>query len=262
MGLTRKLFIHSLFLSSMNTNTMVNVVTNVTTTVPSVPSVPSVTNVTTTLPTVLHPDTDANFLHIVSNTTDIYLEKGARSSLKVDFLHNQLKSILENDICHDRNWSVALEQNIPSINASGRKKCDIVVYDEHKKPAVIFPVKFIMSNYAQNKNNSWENLTGECCHLKWHPDNANLQIVPINIIFSTVPYLLANKTIQKFETIDYEKTFRIYDTLKHNNICHDVINYIVDVEPQNVVGDCYNQAPIITGFNEKTPFRTFRSILF
>ena len=207
-------------------------------------------------------EAESKFIQIIRDTFAIYLEKGARSSLKVDYLHGQIKTILENDICNTRNWTIGLEQNIPSINAPGRKKCDIVMYDENHSPIAIFPVKFIMSNYNQNKNNSWENLTGECCHLKWHPDNIHVKIIPINIIFSKVPYLYSNKTTQKFENIDYEQTFKIYDTLKQNHVCHDVINYIVDVEPQTSIGELYNISPIITGFNEKTPFRSFDSVLF
>jgi len=202
-----------------------------------------------------------HFLNIIRQTLAIYLDKGARSSLKVDFLHGQIKSILENGVCKQLNWSVALEQKISSINASGNKKCDIVVFDKDRSPVAIFPVKFIMSNYHQNKNNSWENLTGECCHLKWHSDNMHVKIVPINIIFSQIPYLLADKTIGKFELIEYDKTFRIYDTLVSHQICHDVVNYIIDVIPQNDVGDKYDTPPVILGFNKSTPFRPFDTIL-
>jgi len=202
-----------------------------------------------------------HFLNIIRQTLAIYLDKGARSSLKVDFLHGQIKSILENGVCKQLNWSVALEQKIRSINASGNKKCDIVVFDKDRSPVAIFPVKFIMSNYHQNKNNSWENLTGECCHLKWHSDNMHVKIVPINIIFSQIPYLLADKTIGKFELIEYDKTFRIYDTLVSHQICHDVVNYIIDVIPQNDVGDKYDTPPVILGFNKSTPFRPFDTIL-
>lgn len=205
--------------------------------------------------------TDMHFLNIIRQTLAIYLDKGARSSLKVDFLHGQIKSILENGVCKQLNWSVALEQKISSINASGNKKCDIVVFDKDRSPIAIFPVKFIMSNYHQNKNNSWENLTGECCHLKWHSDNMHVKIVPINIIFSQIPYLLADKTIGKFERIEYDKTFRIYDTLVSHQICHDVVNYIIDVVPQNAVGDKYDTPPVILGFNKNTPFRPFDTIL-
>jgi hypothetical protein len=89
----------------------------------------------------------------------------------------------------------------------------------------------------------------------------HVKIVPINIIFSQIPYLLADKTIGKFELIEYDKTFRIYDTLVSHQICHDVVNYIIDVIPQNDVGDKYDTPPVILGFNKSTPFRPFDTIL-
>lgn len=64
------------------------------------------------------------------------------------------------------------------INSSGYKKCDIVIL-KNNKPYIIFPVKIIKSNYKQNKNNSWENLTGEIMQLLWA--NPNIKIIPINI---------------------------------------------------------------------------------
>ena len=88
-----------------------------------------------------------------------------------------------------------------------------------------------------------------------------VKIIPINIIFSQVPYLLADKTIGKFELIDYDKTFRIYETLVSRRICHDVINYIIDVVPQNSVGDKYDTPPFILGFNKNTPFRSFDTVI-
>jgi len=36
-----------------------------------------------------------------------------------------------------------------------------------------------MSNYKQNKNNGWENLTGELVHIKW--SSPDVHIIPINI---------------------------------------------------------------------------------
>ena len=76
-------------------------------------------------------------------------------------------------INNNPNYKVYLEQNIPSINSSNKKRCDIVVY-KNKEPYLIFPTKIIMTNYKQNKNNSWENLTGELMHLKWANKNINI----------------------------------------------------------------------------------------
>jgi hypothetical protein len=151
-----------------------------------------------------------------------------------------------------------LEYNVPADNSRGAKKCDIVVL-KNSTPHIVFPVKFIMSNYNQNRNNYWENQTGEIMHLVWK--NPDLIIVPINLIFNEVPYLSKNK-IKKFETITFQKTFKIYDNLAKNIInVADVINLIVDVEHSCKVGDNYDKCPDIRGINEDTPYRTFEQIL-
>ena len=43
---------------------------------------------------------------------------------------------------------------------------DIVVLKDLKTPLIIFPLKFPISNYKQNRNNYWENLCGECFQMK------------------------------------------------------------------------------------------------
>lgn len=189
-----------------------------------------------------------------------YINCGARSSRKVDFLHNHFKKCI-NDLIHHRSleckYSCVSEYNVPSANSKGAKKCDIVVL-KNNTPHIVFPVKFIMSNYYQNRNNYWENQTGEIMHLVWK--NPDLIIVPINLIFNEVPYLSNNK-IKKFETITYQKTFKIYDILTNNNHIADVINLIVDVEHSCKIGDNYDKCPDIKGINEDTPYRTFEQIL-
>ena len=189
-----------------------------------------------------------------------YINCGARSSKKVDILHSHFKKCIDDFIHHrslEGKYSCVLEYNVPSANSKGAKKCDIVVL-KNSTPHIVFPVKFIMSNYYQNRNNYWENQTGEIMHLVWK--NPDLIIVPINLIFNEVPYLSKNK-IKKFETITFQKTFRIYDILTKNNHIADVINLIVDVEHACKVGDNYDKCPEIRGINEDTPYRTFEQIL-
>ena len=84
-----------------------------------------------------------------------------------------------------------------------------------------------MTNYKQNKNNFWENLTGELCHIKWC--NNDIKIIPITIFMNKTPYLKSNKCIKRFETID-ERDIENYKELINHNICYDVINYIVEVD--------------------------------
>lgn len=196
------------------------------------------------------------FVNALYSCFEKYIEFGSRSSKKVDMLYNFIKDEIEKII--PLTYSIQLDQYVKSINSAGKKKCDIVIY-KNRLPYIILPVKFIMSNYKQNKNNSWENLTGELMHLKWA--NKNIKIIPINIIFNSVPYLDKDKKIKKFECIDYDTIFKTMDILQSKYITHDIINYILDVEQVCNVNDNYNICPNIISFNKNTKYRTFKEIL-
>lgn len=191
---------------------------------------------------------------IIFNTYKLYFEHGPRSSKKVDFFHGEIKKILEEIF---GGYQVRLECNVSSCNSSERKKCDIVVLKEGI-PHVIFPVKLIMTNYKQNKNNGWENLTGEVTHIKWSVPNVN--IVPINIFISKTPYLESSKKIKKFETVTIDD-IKNYSLLIDHNLCYDVINYIVDVDHTCREGDEFTGLNSIVGFSEHTTYRNFKDIL-
>ena len=218
---------------------------------------------------IIHMQGSKHFLGILRNAFGLYNTHGCRSSKKVDEMHNYVKDqveILINKNNNGEKYKVHLEKNVPSINSVGKKKCDIVVY-KNENPYIVFPLKFIMSNYKQNRNNSWESLTGEIMHLNWankYKEGQALNdfhIVPINIIFNQVPYLLKNKKIKSFETIEFEQSFQIMSNLKKREMIYDAINYIIDVEHQSLVGEIYDKCPNFIDVNEKTPFRTFDTIL-
>jgi hypothetical protein len=184
-----------------------------------------------------------------------YINSGARSSKKVNILHNFIKNELEALL--PKIFTVKLEQNIKSMNASGKKRCDIIIYKD-KKEIVIIPVKFMMSNFNQNKNNAWENLTGEIMHLLWA--NPNIKIIPMNIIFNNIPYLDKNKKIKKFEIINYNNIFKTMEILTEKKIILNTINYIIDVLQNCEIGTLYNKIPTIICYNKDTPHKSFSDI--
>lgn len=202
------------------------------------------------------------FLNMLTECVGEYHRYGPRSSKKVDMLHRYLKEWFQRS-CEKKcgslhEYTFELEKGLPSCNASQEKRCDIVVLRQGK-PFAVFPVKFTMSNYYQNKNNNWEVLTGECTHLKHHPSNQGLRIVPINIIFNQVPYLDEKKTIKKWEEITYAKSFQIMENLKQWGLVFDAMNYIIDVQHTSAAGEPYHNVPRMIGFNHETPYRTHDS---
>ena len=116
----------------------------------------------TDLPKDKEHDEKGAVISILKDTFAKYLCSGARSNQKTLVLHTGLKNLIQAQL---PGYRVEIEKHGKSKNSSGRKSCDIVAYKD-EEPSIIFPVKNIMTNYNQNKNNSWENLTGECVHLK------------------------------------------------------------------------------------------------
>lgn len=202
---------------------------------------------------------EKRFIQIINETYYKYFEHGPRSSKKVDYFHAAIKCILEQYFTGDGGFNIILEYDIESCNSSGKKKCDIVIL-KNNKPYIIFPVKIIMTNYKQNKNNSWENLTGELIHIKW-ANEANkdiIYIIPINILMHKTPYLKNNRAIQRFETVT-TSDIENYNHLIKKNICYDIINYIVEVEHIKKANERFDKIQPIKKFI--TPYRSFRSIL-
>lgn len=197
-----------------------------------------------------------NHLSHINYSNELYIIHGSRSSKSVNYYHNYIKNELSKILCEPK-FSIILEYNVPTINSTGRKKCDIVVLKDNI-PYIIFPVKMPKSNYKQNKNNSFEALTGELQHLKWK--NPDIKIIPINIFMDKTPYLKEDKKISKFEKITFED-IQIYNYLTSQNITYDMINYIIIVEHNNNIGEKFDKLPNIIGFDTNTPFRNLFDIL-
>lgn len=201
------------------------------------------------------------FLHCYKGVLEKYMLYGSRSSKKVDYFHYFIKCKLESVLTKNNGYEIKLEQYVDSLNSKKKKKCDIVVF-KNNIPYIVFPVKLTMTNYKQNKNNVWENLTGEIMHLKWR-NHDNLHIIPINIYMNYIPYLDKAKTIKKFENIKYDD-IKQYEILNEKNLTYDMINYIIDVkydENECKIGSTYSKIPDILYFNKNTPYRSFNDIL-
>lgn len=183
-------------------------------------------------------------INIVKNTYLIYMKNNPRSSKKVDYFHKEIKNILGNVFTKEKGYLIDIEKNVSSKNSSSKKRCDIVI-SRNSIIEIIIPTKIIMSNFKQNRNNYFESLTGELCHLKW--ENENVFIIPINILMNNTPYLTKTKKIKKFEKIEY-KDVQNYNILFHKDLCYDIINIIMSVKHHNDVGEFFDECPFIEDF--------------
>ena len=198
---------------------------------------------------------EANMLQIIYKTYIKYLQHGSRSPKKVDYFHEAIKDLLVQFFFpKEKGYDVRTEYCIDSYNCSNQKFCDIVVL-KNNTAYIVFPVKLIMTNYKQNRNNYMENLTGEITLIKW--TNPTIHIIPINIIMNKVPYLKNSKKIHKFENVSIND-FKNYNELVQNNLCYDVINYIVQVQHSKKENEYFDEIPPITKF--ETEYRPFSFI--
>jgi hypothetical protein len=198
-------------------------------------------------------DTSKKFLETVDSAFEAYFKYGARSSKKVDILHNYFKECISASLM-GKDFSVKTEQNVNACNPSGKKKCDIVVYYKNI-PVIVFPVKFIVTSYNKNKNNYFENLIGDSTILK--KKNPKLIIIPINIIGNKVPNLTGNLKIKNFEVLNYSKTFKINKSFPE--LFNDSMDFILDlIYPEQ---EQFKVKPTIQSFNTSTPYRSFSEVL-
>lgn len=193
---------------------------------------------------------EKKFIQILNESYEKYFKYGPRSSKKVDHFHQKIVEILETKFNVNDGYKIKLEYNIKSFNSSGKKKCDIVIL-KNEKPYIIIPVKLVMTNYKQNKNNSWENLTGELSHLKWH--NPDIFIVPINIFMNKTPYLKSDKKIKHFENITMND-IENYDELIKRDLCYDLINHIVETDHTKKEEETFDEMRPIKKF--KTEYKS------
>lgn len=184
-------------------------------------------------------------IDIVKNIYLIYINNGSRSPSKVLFFHKEIKNVLSNIFKEEKGYNIEIEKQVLSTNSSFKKRCDIVI-SRKGKIEIIIPTKIIMSNFKQNRNNYFENLTGEICHLKWA--NENVFIIPINIFMNETVYLTKNKIIKKFERVEY-KDFQSYKILLQKGLCYNIVNIIMDVKHNNNIGEVFKTSPFINNFN-------------
>jgi hypothetical protein len=204
--------------------------------------------------------TKETLLEAIRQSYALYFTHGARSSKKVDYFHGFIKSTIDNFLERHHLTSshkCLLEHNVDSYNSKGQKKCDIVVLRD-SVPIIVLPVKLVMTNYKQNKNNSWENLTGELVHLHWK--NPALKLIPINVLLNHPPYLSSEKIITRYEKVTYDD-IKNYEILRERGVVSEMMNYIITAKHHCLVGEKFDKCPDLEGLNESTPFVSMDEVL-
>ena len=162
-------------------------------------------------------------INMIQHSIYLYKQYGGRSNKKVNYLHEQLIIYLKKYF-FSKQLYYKVEQNIICNNSNGKKRCDIIAYNNQE--SYFFPVKFIMSNFKQNKNNYLENLVGEVYLIK--QKNPYLKCIPINILQTNTPYKKRNGN-----TIYYEK-LTIKDYVPYITLCKSLFDHIIIIIYDNI----------------------------
>lgn len=159
---------------------------------------------------------DEEILHVIQETLREYYRSGVRSSKKLDVLHlfinclirHKMKKKIAPDMCK---FIKIDSQPVRETKVEGlmyHKDVDVTVTYKSNHVGIV-SVKFVMSNYAQNANNYFENLIGECVNLKTMPRPRVFWYSLFS--FDNIPYYNKRNEITKFEKLLTQKYKQLYD---------------------------------------------------
>lgn len=140
-----------------------------------------------------------SFLATLTQAFGIYLQTSARSNEKLKILHAQIAKDLAQKLGGEFSIHAYGVGSGKEETLKGRyydKAVDIAIFQNGVQCAGV-AVKFVMSNYAQNANNYFENMLGETANLR----SNKMPYFQILIVPETMPYFEKNENIGKSEEL-------------------------------------------------------------
>lgn len=140
-----------------------------------------------------------SFLATLTRAFEIYLQTSARSNEKLKILHAKIASDLTQKLGNEFEVKSYGLGDGKEESLAGRyydKAVDIAVLQNGAGCAGV-AVKFVMSNYAQNANNYFENMLGETANLR----SNGLPYFQILIVPESMPYFEKDGSIGKIEEL-------------------------------------------------------------
>lgn len=173
------------------------------------------------------------FLERIAESFLIFLEKGSRSSEKLEPLHGSIASDLNKRLGNDYIVKALGFEDSKKAIIQGRylnKKVDITILDKQNNPIAGIGLKFVMQNYAQNSNNYFENMLGETANIR---SNGFLYF-QILIIPRKLPYYNRDGIFQKWEIFGghYVKKYEVLSGDDPELLLHSpskTLLYIIDI---------------------------------
>lgn len=150
-----------------------------------------------------------SFLSTLTQAFRVYLKTGARSNEKLKILHAKIASDIADKLGNEfevKSYGVGDEKEQKLAGRYYDKAVDIAVLKNGVEQAGV-AVKFVMSNYAQNANNYFENMLGETANLR----SKGLLYFQIFIVPESMPYFEKDGSIGKTEEL---KSHHLHKYLK------------------------------------------------
>ncbi len=165
------------------------------------------------------------FLVSIKSMYEVYLDNHRRSSAKLLPLHGSIASDLQQRLGSQyKVFSLGFNEG-KERNMSGRymdKKVDISIFKKNGaslEEVGGIAVKAIMTNYAQNSNNYFENMLGETANLR----SATKLYFQILILPESVPYFGDKKSNNKKDVIIKHEHLNITKLNKYLKLSNDNI---------------------------------------
>lgn len=159
------------------------------------------------------------FLSVLKDSFYEYIAFGARSNKKLVALHGAIARDLSERLGDEyKVYSLGfLEGKEKKIQGRYHEKAVDITIDKGGERIAGFAIKFVMSNYAQNSVNYFENMMGETANIR----SAGKKYFQIVILSNIAPYFAVDKNskekyiskIEKLTSHNLEK----YISLSHDN---------------------------------------------
>ena len=140
-----------------------------------------------------------SFLATLTMAFETYLQTSASGSAKLKILHAKIATDLTQKLGNEfevKSYGVGDGKEESLVGRYYDKKVDISVLQNGAGCAGV-AVKFVMSNYAQNANNYFENMLGETANLR----SNGLPYFQILIVPESMPYFEKDGSIGKIEEL-------------------------------------------------------------
>ena len=191
---------------------------------------------------------EINFLSSLEEGYGQYLEVGSRSNKKIIPIHKCIAEHI-NPLLDIRSLGIGDSKEYCFQGSFMKKNMDVsVLKNDIFDTGISF--KFVTGNYAQNSNNYFENMIGECVNVK----RCNVKFGHIMVVMNKTPYRNKDNEITKIEYIkehQLNKYRRLMNSTNSFDIPDALAIVIIDISDDfHVSYTDINSLPFSNGMKE------------